>query len=103
VKIYFSAGGTAEKGLLKQNRFKNMDKDVLSQKNLNEKIEGYQFSLNANIGTSVRLFNSVNLFVEPGMAWYIPALKYIQPTSSRTKNPLFINLNAGVRFDIKKN
>jgi hypothetical protein len=101
VKIYCSAGGVVEKGLFEQHRFKNTDRDALPQENTSEKIRGVQFSLNANIGASVRLFNSINLFVEPGAAWYIPAVKYIQPISSRTKNPLFVNLNAGLRFDIK--
>ncbi|MDR0830411.1 MAG: hypothetical protein LBN95_09940, partial [Prevotellaceae bacterium] len=68
----------------------------------NKKIDGFQFSLNANIGASVTLFKGLSLYLEPGFAWYIPTAKYPQPISSRTQHPYFINITAGLRFNFTK-
>ncbi|MDR3328217.1 MAG: PorT family protein [Prevotellaceae bacterium] len=100
VKVYASVGSIAEKGLLETHKNRTVLQDVQPQDTPNKTIGGFQFSLNANVGISVKLFSSLYLFVEPGFAWYIPATKYVQPRSKRTENPFFMNLTGGLRFDL---
>ena len=107
VKLYVSSGGAAEKGLVEthnQRDFKEINPEnvTILTDNKNRKIAGFQFSLNANIGASVTLFKGLELYAEPGFAWYIPATKYPQPISRRTKNPFFISITAGLRFNFEK-
>ena len=106
-KLYVSGGGVAEKGLLETHNVRNFDDTNIENVTLptdkkNRKIEGFQFSLNANLGASVTLVKGLALYAEPGLAWYIPATKYRQPDSRRTKNPFFVSITAGLRFNFEK-
>jgi len=106
-KLYVSGGGAAEKGLLEKHNMQNFDEKnienmTLPLDNKNKTIPGFQFSLNANIGASITLFKGLALYAEPGLAWYIPATKYPQPISLRTKNPFFFNITAGLRYNFEK-
>ena len=106
-KFYVSGGGVAEKGLLEthnQKIFKEVNPEsvVVPTVKPNPKIPGFQFSLNANLGASVTLVKGLALYAEPGFAWYIPAIKYPQPISRRTKSPFFVNITLGLRFNFDK-
>ncbi|MDR1542917.1 MAG: PorT family protein [Prevotellaceae bacterium] len=104
IKLYVSAGGTVEKGLVETHNRKNFGTENIAIEPVpSEKIDGFQFSLNANIGASVTLFKGTSLYFEPGFAWYIENKKYIQPYSSRTKHPYYLSLTAGLRFNFEKN
>jgi hypothetical protein len=102
-KLYVSAGGTAEKGLLETHRNKNFgEEESVIEPVPSKKIDGFQFSLNASLGASITLFRGLSLYLEPGFAWYAPTKKYIQPVSSRTEHPYFFNITAGFRFNFGK-
>ena len=105
-RLYVSGGGAAEKGLLEthnQKVFRELNQEsVFVPTDKNKSIPGFQFSLNANIGASISLFKGLNLYVEPGFAWYIPNMQRPQPTSIRTQRPFFVNITAGVRFNFDK-
>ena len=106
-QLYISGGGAAEKGLLETHNyktFKEIDTENFAVPIVEENkyISGFQFSLNANLGASVTFFKGLCFYIEPGFAWYIPAVKYKQPTSCRTQNPFFVNITAGLRFNFEK-
>jgi len=106
-KLYVSGGGVVEKGLLETHNIKvfnelNTESIIVPTDNKNRSIPGVQFSLNANIGASITLVKGLSLYAEPGLAWYIPATKYPQPISRRTKNPIFFSITAGLRFNFEK-
>jgi len=106
-KFYVAGGGVAEKGLLETHNTRNFNElntenTTIPTNDKNRKIEGFQFSLNANFGASVTLAKGLALYAEPGFAWYIPATKYPQPISRRTKNPFFVSITAGLRFNFEK-
>jgi len=103
-KLYVSGGGVIEKGLLETHNIQNFnetspDNITVLLDDKNRKIEGLQFSLNANFGASITLVKGLALYAEPGLAWYIPDTKHPQPASRRTKNPFFVSITAGLRFD----
>jgi len=101
-KMYAAAGGTIEKGIVEKHLHKTFDENEISQSSDKKGIKGVQFSLNANIGASVRLVKGLNFYLEPGVSWYIPAEKYPQPQSKRTINPFIITITGGLRWNFEK-
>jgi hypothetical protein len=61
-------------------------------------VDGVQFSAAAGIGLQFRLVGGLNLYFDPSLRYYFDCG---QPTSIRTQMPLLMNLEAGLRFDIK--
>jgi hypothetical protein len=93
--IYSSLGGMIEKGLLShysQNQY--YDNSVIKTI-VKEKIDGWQWSLNASLGFDYKLIENYSLYIEPKVSYY---LRNNQPMSIRTRNPLIIGLNAGIRY-----
>lgn len=93
--VYFTAGGMVEKGLRSSYSFteyKNYQALTVHRK---ETIHGLQWSLNASIGVSYRLFRSWSLYLEPQFSYYFDSG---QPASIRTDKPLGIGFGGGVRY-----
>ena len=88
--IYLSGGGMVEKGL----------QSVYVKKGINSKdnnsIPGLQWSLNGGIGLSYNFYKSMNLYIEPGFAYYFDCN---QPISRRTEYPFTFNFRTGIRYD----
>ena len=104
VQCYVSGGGMAEKGLVKDVQTYTFDQTnaLLDNNSKEEFINGFQFSLTANIGLGVRLYKGLNLFFEPGFTWYIPNNTSPQPESIRTEHPYNLSLTAGLRYNLNK-
>jgi hypothetical protein len=95
-ETYIGAGGMIEKGLIgvqnSTHTNSNGEKDTW---NGSQKIYGVQTSVNGLLGVSYELNNIFRLYVEPGVAYYIPS---DQPVCSRTEEPFNFNLSLGVRY-----
>lgn len=65
-----------------------------------QKVNGLQFSAKIGVGVQFRLSDRVGLYLDPGVCYYFYGG---QPRSIRTERPLMFNLNAGLRFDLRKN
>lgn len=104
VQCYVSGGGMAEKGLVKDVQTYTFDQTnaLLDNNSKEEFINGFQFSLTANIGLGVRLYKGLNLFFEPGFTWYIPNNTSPQPENIRTEHPYNLSLTAGLRYNLNK-
>ena len=104
VQCYVSGGGMAEKGLVKNVQTYTFDQTnaLLDSDSKEEFINGFQFSLTANIGLGVRLYKGLNLFFEPGFTWYIPNNTSPQPENIRTEHPYNLSLTAGLRYNLNK-
>ena len=92
VGLYGFAGGSVEKAL--SSRFRDTGGHGLFYK---ESVDGVQFSLNAGFGVQFRLADRLGLYVDPSLRWYIPGN---QPKSIRTQQPLMMNFEVGLRFDL---
>jgi hypothetical protein len=93
--LYFSVGGMVEKGILSHYSQNVYYSNSVINTSVNEKIEGLQWSLNASVGIDYKLVNDFSLYLEPQVQYY---LENTQPMSARTKNPLIIGINAGIRY-----
>lgn len=104
VQCYVSGGGMAEKGLVKNVQTYTFDQTnaLLDSDSKEEFINGFQFSLTANIGLGVRLYKGLNLFFEPGFTWYIPNNTSPQPENIRTEHPYNLSLTAGLRYNLNQ-
>ena len=91
-----------EKGLVRENKsqLKMSDGTLVSEDITRESIPGVQWSLNGNVGIGIRLYKGLQLYVEPGVSWYIPNSSHPQPISQRTSTPLNFSLQAGLRYNI---
>jgi len=96
-EIYVASGGTIEKGLLSnyiQNQyFGNQTYTTTVQ----QKIDGFQWSLNASMGATYKLQQKIGIYFEPKLSYY---LNNNQPISARTEQPFIIGFNAGLRFEL---
>jgi hypothetical protein len=61
----------------------------------NQKIEGYQWSLNTALGIEYKVIKEHSIYFEPKISYY---LDNNQPESARTKKPLIVGINAGIRY-----
>ena len=64
-----------------------------------QKVRGIQFSAKLGIGVQFSLSDRVGLYLDPGVSYYFYGG---QPRSIRAERPLMFNLNAGLRFDLRK-
>jgi hypothetical protein len=99
--IYLSTGFMLEKGLLayysQNENFDNLDGSnfAIEKVSFTQKINGWQWSLNAALGIEYKVIKNYSIYLEPKVSYY---LKNNQPESARTENPLIIGLNAGIRY-----
>ncbi len=91
--LYASGGCMMEKGLTANYTYSH-----LTEKNTtHEAIDGIQWSLNGQLGVEYNFYKRFNIYIEPGMRYFLPDSN--QPTSIRTEQPLNFNINVGVRVD----
>jgi len=96
---YAALGGTIEKGLVGTQKcyVTNTNGEESDWEN-NQKIYGFQPSLTGQLGLYYELNRTFNLYLEPGVSYFIPN---DQPVSSRTDEPYNFNLGFGLRYRIK--
>ena len=93
-RAYVHAGGEVEKNVRSNYRIPTGGEVIRYQ----EKVKGVQWSVGGGVGVEVRLGQHVGLFVDPGVRYYFDGK---QPSSIRTRQPLMMNFDAGLRFNIK--
>lgn len=92
--VYSAVGGTVEKGL------SGVQTSTVEGEGTwkgSQTIEGIQCSLTGQFGLSYSLNNSLLLYLEPGVSWYIPN---DQPVSNRTEEPFNFNVSLGLRYQL---
>ena len=93
VRAYVRADGMIEKNVHCHYRFHSASEPM----SYVEKVKGVQWSAGAGLGIEVRLGKHVGIYADPGVRYYF---KGNQPASLRTVQPLMVDINAGVRFNI---
>jgi len=96
--IYLAAGGMVEKGVLShfvQKTYFNDNNNTVKTISSNEKIEGLQWSVGISPGIDYKLNKSYSIYLEPKTSYYFDNN---QPESARTKHPVTVGINAGVRY-----
>lgn len=93
--IYLSGGGMVEKGLQAVYSGYLSDNNGTIHKSRKEGIDGLQWSINASIGASYRLYGDWSLYFEPRFSHYFDCG---QPASIRTDKSLGFGLSAGIRY-----
>ena len=93
VRAYVRADGMVEKNVRCHYRFHSASEKM----SYVEKVKGVQWSAGAGLGIEVRLGKYVGIYADPGVRYYF---KGNQPASLRTAQPLMMDINAGVRFNI---
>ncbi len=98
-RLYTSLGGGLEKALcgVQYSTVYTPDNKKLSSETTTQPVYGVQPYVAASLGVAYRLASRWQLYLEPGLHYYFDA---DQPLSVRTKNPLILNIGAGIRFDI---
>ena len=88
--LYFSAGGSVEKGVYASiKRNDNINSPV--------KMKGLQYAANAAFGLTYKLYRNIGLFFEPQVGYYF---NNNQPESIRTATPLSFGLGLGLRYNL---
>ena len=97
-EVYLSTGGMIEKGILshftQKTYYDNIDSAVKTV-TLDEKINGLQWSVNVSPGIDYKVLKNYSIYLEPKLSYYFDN---DQPVSARTKHPVVIGINAGVRY-----
>jgi hypothetical protein len=94
-EVYLSGGGMVEKGLRSiyiQNQY--FGNQVITT-DARTKIDGFQWSVNAAIGTTYKIQRNIGIYFEPKFSYF---LENNQPVSARTDQPIVIGLTAGLRY-----
>ena len=96
-EVYLSAGGMVEKGFLSRFTQKNYygNDDVVKTTTTNEKIKGLQWSASVSPGVDYNIHKNYSVYLEPKLSYYFDNN---QPVSARTKHPLVVGINAGIRY-----
>ncbi|MDR1682870.1 MAG: outer membrane beta-barrel protein [Candidatus Symbiothrix sp.] len=94
--IYFSLGGTIEKGLFSQYAQRTYSEFNVTNAHSNEKIKGFQTSLQSALGLDFKFMKNYSVFLEPEIKYYIANN---QPFNIRTEHPLTFGLNVGLRYN----
>jgi hypothetical protein len=99
-ELYLSTGLMPEKGLwahYSQREYFSVENIFVVKNNaFTQKIDGWQWSLNAALGIEYKLTAKYGIYLEPRVSYY---LKNSQPESARTRNPLIIGIDAGIRYN----
>lgn len=93
VRFYAWGGGTAEKGVTNRFRIKSDSGDIFYK----EGVDGIQWSAGAGLGLEFLLGEHFGLYFDPSVRYYFDCG---QPVSIRTKRPLLMNYEIGVRFNL---
>lgn len=91
IGVYAFGGGTVEKAL--SNKF-TANENALSH---TESVDGFQWSAAAGFGVQFQLTDFLGLYIDPSLRYYF---KGNQPTSIRTQQPLMMNFEIGLRWDL---
>jgi len=97
-EMYLSTGGMVEKGFLShfvQKTYYDNVGNVVETIVSNEKIKGLQWSVNISPGVDYRIYKNYSIYLEPKLNYYFDNG---QPVSARTKNPVVVGINAGIRY-----
>ena len=93
IGLYTFAGGSVEKAI--SNKFRVHDSaEHLFHK---ESVKGVQFSVAAGLGVQFQLTGGLGLYIDPSLRYYF---KGNQPQSIRTQQPLMMNFEVGLRWDL---
>ncbi|MDR1089634.1 MAG: porin family protein [Prevotella sp.] len=92
--VYLSAGVMGEKGLKRNYTYTNAKRNTNGA--VKERIDGLQWSLNASLGISYRLYQDWGVYVEPRYSYFFDNN---QPVSIRTDKQSVFGFNAGLRFE----
>lgn len=90
-RFYVNAGAALEKGIMAVYDLKSYDQSEHSSSS----IDGVQFSVNAGMGVEYFLGNTVGLYLEPNIVYYMDS---DVPQSIRTDQPLQVKAELGFRF-----
>lgn len=93
--IYLSGGVMMEKGLRAIYVQNSHQKAGIFTSTEKKGIGGLQWSLNASLGISYRIYRDWSLYVEPRLSYYF---ENYQPASIRTDEPVIVGLGAGIRY-----
>jgi len=97
-EVYLSTGGMIEKGIyshfVQKTYYDNINNTVQTIVS-NEKIRGLQWSVNISPGVDYQIYKSYSIYLEPKLSYYFDN---DQPVSARTKHPVVVGINAGVRY-----
>lgn len=91
INLYIHAGGTVEKCLA--NTWTANQRAI----NYNEPVKGVQWSAGGGLGVDFMLASFLSLYLDPNIRYYF---SQNQPKSIRTKQPLMLGFEAGVRFHL---
>jgi len=96
--VYLSTGGMVEKGFLSHFVHKTFlgDENSVRTVRLNEKIKGLQWSVGISPGIDYQIYKNYSIYLEPKLSYYFDNN---QPESARTKHPVVVGMNAGIRFE----
>ena len=89
--FYINAGAALEKGIKAVYDLKSYD----SSEHNTADIDGVQFSVNAGMGVEYKFSNTVRLYLEPNIVYYVNSEV---PRSIRTDQPLQVKAEMGFRF-----
>jgi hypothetical protein len=102
--LYFSLGGTVEKGILLDyvqqtsyhpQYYRDNNPPVYTV-SLQDDIPGLQCSFHTSLGIGYKFYRDLSIYLEPRLIYYF---KNNQPESVRTEIPFQVGLNAGLRFE----
>ena len=91
INFYVYANGTVEKCI--GNAWTANNREI----NYNEPVKGVQFNAGGGIGVDFMLAPLVSIYLDPNVKYYFGLN---QPKSIRTKQPLMLGFEAGVRFHL---
>ncbi len=91
INLYVHAGGMIEKCLA--NTWTADNRAI----NYNEPVKGVQWSAGAGVGVDFMLASFVSLYLDPDIKYYFA---HNQPKSIRTRQPLMLGFELGVRFHL---
>ena len=95
-EVYLSTGGMVEKGVLSHFVQKSFYSDnTMTTITSNEKISGLQWSVAISPGVDYQIYKNYSIYLEPKLSYYFDNN---QPVSARTKHPVVIGINAGLRY-----
>jgi len=93
--FYTAAGGMIEKGVWSvyvQNQ--NYPNSIITT-TVTDKINGFQYSLNASVGSNYRIFKNASIYFEPKISYYFDTN---QPISIRTVTNVIVGFEGGLRY-----
>lgn len=99
VGFYASAGILADKMVRGRRTYQgnNLPVEIPTEESL--RIRPLQWSVNAAVGMDVKLYRGLRLYAEPGVGYYFD--NHSQVPTLYQDDPLTLNLNVGLRFNLK--